>query len=199
MPRSSTATGEEAFIYIFPQCFQAVAAKQITALQRDVPTLKLDQLKSGRDQRGRSNRTEKRARERTPSGKGKGGGAAGGAQPPQGSPNKKAKSSAQPSLAKGARPMSFGALTKAWASWLERKQYNYECLFMHCLGTCTPFKTAAACGMCKKAASSAPGAHGKAPAKFGPAFFAVPAHKACSQNVQHDGGTLHEKFPPDYM
>ena len=112
---------------------------------------------------------------------------------------KKAKSSAQPSLAKGARPMSFGALTKAWASWLERKQYNYECLFMHCLGTCTPFKTAAACGMCKKAASSAPGAHGKAPAKFGPAFFAVPAHRACSQNVQHDGGTLHEKFPPDYM
>jgi hypothetical protein len=95
--------------------------------------------------------------------------------------------------------MSFGALTKAWASWLERKQFTYECMFVHCLGSCTPFKSSAECGMCKKAASSAPGAHGKAPDAFGPTFFAVQAHRACSQTVQHAGGTLHDKLPAHYL
>ena len=200
MPGSSTATGEEAFVYIFPQCFQAVAAKQISALQRDVAALKItDQNKGGRAQQSGSNRAEKRVRDRSPSGKGKGGGAAGAARPARGSPNKKAKAPAQQSPPKGARPMSFGALTKAWASWLERKQFTYECMFVHCLGSCTPFKSSAECGMCKKAASSAPGAQGKAPAAFGPTFFAVPAHRACTHTVQHAGGTLHDKFPAHYL
>ena len=102
-------------IYNIPNTL-SVVAKQITVLQRDVATLKTDQSKSSRDQRGSSSRSEKRTRDRTPGGKGKGRGASGGAQQPRGSPSKKTKSPAQPSPAKGARQISFEALTKTWSS-----------------------------------------------------------------------------------
>lgn len=197
MPGSSSATGEQCYCFIFPDCNMAVSARQIQTLQRDVALLKAARQTPARDQRASSGRAEKRGRERTPSGKGKGGAATGAGAGGRGgtSPAKKTRAPAAPSPAKS-RSMNFSNLIKIWGAWLERKGYSQCCLFVFCLGKCTPHR--GECSMCKRAVSDPPGANGAAPSSFGPTFFKVAVHRECAARCQHDGGFLLAKLPAHY-